>query len=172
MVTERVEPIPGHPGYFAGSGGTIYSAWKRRGPLAEIGDDLKPLKTTIAPDGRAQVSPQRKTHRVARLVLQAFVGPCPPGMEACHFPDRDPTNNRIENLRWDTAAENYADRVVHGTSNGGERNTFAVLGEDEVRSIRRRFAAGADARELAAEYGVSRSNVYMITGRKTWKDVE
>jgi hypothetical protein len=31
---------------------------------------------------------------VHRLVLAAFVGPCPPGMEACHFPDRDPMNCR------------------------------------------------------------------------------
>ena len=51
---------------------------------------------------------------VHRLVLEAFSGPCPDGMEACHN-DGDPTNNTIENLRWGTRSENRQDAVRHGT---------------------------------------------------------
>src|SRR5690349_5649582 len=40
-----------------------------------------------------------KMFAVHRLVLLTFVGPCPPGQESLHWDD-DPTNNRIENLRW------------------------------------------------------------------------
>ncbi|MGC5027075.1 NUMOD4 motif-containing HNH endonuclease [Tsukamurella sp. DT100] len=47
---------------------------------------------------------------VHRLVLEAFVGPCPEGMEACHFND-SASDNRLENLRWDTHDRNVADRV-------------------------------------------------------------
>ena len=36
---------------------------------------------------------------IPRLVLLAFVGPCPEGMECCHFPDRDVRNNKLNNLR-------------------------------------------------------------------------
>lgn len=50
---------------------------------------------------------------VHRLVLESFVGPCPEGWECCHN-DGDPTNNRLENLRWDTRSNNGHDRVRHG----------------------------------------------------------
>jgi hypothetical protein len=46
---------------------------------------------------------------VHRLVLESFVGSCPEGMEACHDPDPTPSNNRLDNLRWDTHVENLAD---------------------------------------------------------------
>lgn len=49
-----------------------------------------------------------KTRQVHRLVLEAFVGPCPEGMEACHGPG-GPGDNRISNLRWDTQKENRRD---------------------------------------------------------------
>ena len=52
---------------------------------------------------------------VHRLVLEAFVGPCPAGMVCRHFPDRNPANNRLENLQWGTPLENEADKLVHGT---------------------------------------------------------
>ena len=48
------------------------------------------------------------------LVLEAFVGPRPDGMVCCHN-DGDATNNRVENLRWDTYVENNKDLVRHGT---------------------------------------------------------
>lgn len=55
----------------------------------------------------------RRMSRVHRLVLESFVGPCPDGMEVCHY-DGDPANNRIENLRYDTRSANMFDRVRHG----------------------------------------------------------
>lgn len=51
--------------------------------------------------------------RVHRLVLEAFVGPCPEGMEGCHN-DGDKTNNHVSNLRWDTRSANTHDKVRHG----------------------------------------------------------
>lgn len=50
---------------------------------------------------------------VHRLVLSAFVGECPDGMEACHWNDV-PGDNRLENLRWATRRENNLDRVRNG----------------------------------------------------------
>lgn len=50
---------------------------------------------------------------VHRLVLMAFVGPPPEGMEGCHFDDV-PTNNTLSNLRWDTKGNNQLDRVRNG----------------------------------------------------------
>lgn len=56
--------------------------------------------------------PQSK--KVHRLVLEAFVGPCPDGMEACHH-DGDRANAELVNLRWDTPSANAFDRIRHGT---------------------------------------------------------
>jgi hypothetical protein len=62
-------------------------------------------------------SGRSKFPAVHRLVLEAFVGPCPEGKEARHFPDRDPRNNRLDNLSWATRTTNQRDRDFHGTSN-------------------------------------------------------
>lgn len=54
---------------------------------------------------------QRYVHR---LVMQSFVGECPSGMEVCHN-NGDPTDNRVDNLRYDTHSSNVSDRRAHGT---------------------------------------------------------
>jgi len=58
-----------------------------------------------------------KSLYVHRLVLEAFVGPCPAGMEACHWNDI-PDDNSLPNLRWATKSENRFDCV----RNGGDHN--------------------------------------------------
>lgn len=67
--------------------------------------------------GRLRVSLFRDSKRtfasVHRLVVEAFVGPPPDGMECCHN-DGDKTNNRVENLRWDTRSANMQDQLRHG----------------------------------------------------------
>ncbi len=50
---------------------------------------------------------------IHRIVLEAFKGPCPEGMEACHN-DGIPHHNRPENLRWDTHYNNMQDAKKHG----------------------------------------------------------
>jgi hypothetical protein len=62
---------------------------------------------TLSVDG------DRKQCRVAPLVLEAFVGPRPPGMDCCHD-DGDSTNDALSNLRWDTKRANQADTLRHG----------------------------------------------------------
>lgn len=52
--------------------------------------------------------------QVHRLVLEAFVGRCPDGMECCHN-NGIADDNRLENLRWDTPSANQYDSVRHGT---------------------------------------------------------
>lgn len=64
--------------------------------------------------GYRRVKIGTKTHKVHRLVLQAFVGPCPDGQQVRHL-DGDKENNNLRNLRYGTGAENTADKVRHGT---------------------------------------------------------
>jgi len=55
---------------------------------------------------------------VHRLVLTAFVGPCPKGTECRHL-DGDKLNNNLDNLYWGTSKENGADMIKHGRSTKG-----------------------------------------------------
>jgi hypothetical protein len=55
----------------------------------------------------------RKLVYLHRVVLEAFVGPCPRAHVACHFPDKRRRVNAADNLRWDTKAENALDRTAH-----------------------------------------------------------
>ncbi len=58
---------------------------------------------------------RRKYALIHRLVLEAFVGPCPEGMECCHG-DGDRANASLTNLRWDTRSANTIDAVTHQTN--------------------------------------------------------
>lgn len=116
-MDERWLPIPGYEGsYEVSDQGRVRSLdrvdrtghrWQGRmirlHPVSERGY----LKATLYRDGKGS---QRLVHR---LVLEAFVGPCPEGMEACHG-DGDTTNNELSNLRWGTSSENNYDIVRHG----------------------------------------------------------
>lgn len=65
---------------------------------------------------KAALSRSGETNRVYvhRLVMAAFVGPCPADMEVRHC-NGDPANNHVSNLRYGERSENVLDMVEHGT---------------------------------------------------------
>lgn len=60
------------------------------------------------------------TAQVHTLVLTAFVGPRPTGMQGCHGPTGQ-GDNHLGNLRWDTPSENNYDLVRHGTHHNARK---------------------------------------------------
>jgi hypothetical protein len=100
--------------------------------------------------------------------MEAFVGPCPEGMVCCHN-DGDPSNNRLENLRFDTHKANCDDKLRHGTLCRGEEARHARLKELEVLEIRRLRASGYPATLLAEKFGVSVRNVRTIVQGQSWR---
>src|SRR6185312_7030300 len=86
-----------------------------------------------------------------RLVLEAFVGPCPDGMECCHN-DGNPANNRVENLRWDTTSANQLDREAHGTSNRGEQQGRSKLKDDYIPIIKKLYEVGVLQSQIAEAF--------------------
>ena len=102
-----------------------------------------------------------------KAVLEAFIGPRPKGMEACHN-NGDPFDNKVANLRWDTTRNNQLDRIKHGTSNRGERCAAVKLTETQVRAIR---ADTRLQREIAAEYGVRANTISRIKCGRRWAHI-
>lgn len=79
----------------------------------------KPLCAFVTGKGYPAVKLSRQggtptTQYVHVLVTAAFIGPRPQGLETCHN-NGDPTDNAVENLRYDTRAANARDSVRHGT---------------------------------------------------------
>lgn len=108
---------------------------------------------------------------VHHLVLEAFVGPMPEGLEACHG-DGNRANNRLSNLRWGTRASNAADRIEHGTAAIGIAHPMAKLTEQDVLALRRRHAEGASATTLANEFNVSRMTAFRAATGRSWSHLK
>jgi len=108
---------------------------------------------------------KEKSYLVHQIVLEAFVGPCPPGMEALHGP-AGKLDASLANLHYGTRSENVRDRVRDGQDNRGERCGQAKLTWAKVAEIRRRAAEGEQLRPLGAEFGVS---FHVIVARKSWR---
>lgn len=101
---------------------------------------------------------------VHRLVLMAFVGPCPDGMEACHN-NGIAWDNRIENLRWDTHYNNNQDRKAHGNYKKGEKHHMAKYTPEQVMAIKTKAVS---KREAMQQFGISNSQHHRIMVGKAW----
>lgn len=169
----KYRDVPNFPGYRVGDDGSVWTCRIRGGGRVGVGEKwfkMRPVRR--GRDKRLSIS-LRPSHRqiyLSRLVLLAFVGPCPENMEACHN-DGNMDNNAIQNLRWDTKVNNNADKLIHGTHNKGSRHGMAKLTEESVRSIRENHAQGASKYSLAKQHGVSFATITFIVRRVTWLHV-
>lgn len=111
----------------------------------------------------------------------AFVGEQPKGKEARHL-NGNPSDNRIDNLKWDSSTANNRDKIKHGTITRGIMVNTAKLTDNQVREIRqimqKPIEPGRLRRKrgtmlnLASKYGVSRGVFYNILARTTWRHVK
>jgi hypothetical protein len=76
-----------------------------------------------------------------------------------------------QHLRWATQAENMADKVTHGTAQRGEKHGGAKLTWDEVREIRSLLNAGHYGKDVARQFGVSKSTISFIRRGQTWANM-
>ena len=131
-MAEIWKDIPGFPGYKASDKGRVASYKKRTGTEWAVGpkweiveEQQRLLKPSTTPRGYEGVNLRAdgKTHfmKVSYLVLLAFVGSRPDGMQVCHN-DGNKKNDGLDNLRYDTAIGNVNDKCK--------------LGEEEITSIR------------------------------------
>lgn len=174
---EEWRGIEGWPGYEVSDQGRVRS-WKRpaAGRVWEPDYDSPPriLKFDIRNGYPSVVLCDRELGRkwesIHRLVLYAFVGPCPIGWHGAHG-DGTTTNNRLSNLRWASPSENNADKIQHGTHQCGERIGSAKLTVAQVAEITRRRRSGERIRNVAESFGVCRNTITNITQGHSWKEV-
>lgn len=104
------------------------------------------------------------TKAVHSLVCAAFHGARPETMQAAHN-NGVSTDNRPENLRWDTVKANHADRGRHGTLLRGSTNGSAKLSEADAMAIK---SSADDKHALAARFGVSEALIRAIRKGRRW----
>ncbi len=162
-------PIDGYPAYRVSRDGEVESCWSRtvHKRLTSTCLPLKPVHRGRYLTVNLSDGVKKKRRYIHRLVLAAFVGPCPEGM-VCRHLDGNPSNNRVENLAWGTYTENEQDKHRHGTWLMGEKIN-AKLTEGEVLEIRRLRDEGVSFAELAERFGVSCQNVANIVHRRSWR---
>lgn len=121
--SEQWRPVPGHPAHEVSDRGGVRTVdrWIDRADGARRFYRGRVLRAHPHPiTGHMLIKLKlggETTHaRVHVLVMRAFVGPCPDGMEVCHN-NGVADDNRLENLRYATARENRRDSVLHGTHN-------------------------------------------------------
>lgn len=158
-------PVPGYPGYEVSRRGGVRSyltnRWNGRSETPRV------LACCLRKTGYSYVTLWKGKIRgesfgIHRLVLTAFIGPCPPGEECAHL-NGIRTDNRLENLAWMTRAENIGHKIEHGT-NGTKLNL------KQVRAIRAAIDAGALSNHLARAFKVNETTITDIKAHRSWRE--
>ncbi len=170
----RYGECPGRPGYRVGTDGTAWSC-HRKPRKSSIRDGIwwRLSPATLKKTGRRVITIHGKNVYVHKLVLEAFVGPCPPGMQCCHG-DGNPANNTLTNLRWGTPKSNQADRDRHGRTTRGEHHWAATITEPIVRAVKEAAVHNTGwgrYNRLAVQFGISKRQVKHILVGDAWKHV-
>lgn len=112
-----------------------------------------------------------KKHSIHRLVLEAFIGPCPEGMECCHRDD-NPSNNRLDNLYWGTRKDNMEDKI----KNGRTKRVHIItknhkLKSDEVWLIKKLIHNKIEQNTIAKMFKVSPQTICDIKHGRRWSHI-
>jgi len=182
MPAEEFRDIPGFPGYRVSNLGNVESCHTRRrvagvkGTIAAMTSNWHRMTTTGHGDhGHVLMTLRKdaKAHYVGLhvLVLIAFVGPRPPGMECRHL-NGNAGDNRLDNLKWGTRSENRKDAIAHGTMpqmGKGEKHASAKLKNSQVLEIKKMLKEGkSTGRAIAKMFGVSEITISDIKRGRRW----
>lgn len=174
--------IPGYEGeYQASTYGRIRSLDRYipnypRGTRFQKGVILKQRPSEKARKRLTVDLPKMKRVLVHKLILMTFVGPRPNGLEICHK-DGDESNNRLNNLRYDTKANNQIDIYRYGKKPSGGKLT-----PRQVLEIRKLFKEDKlQQKVIAKQFSICQQTVSDIVTGKTfywlddedkWRDVQ
>lgn len=88
----------------------------------DVGSEHAAIRYTPLPqpkgDGRCYVNLSGTTRQIGNWMLRAFVRAPVDGESVDHFPDRNPQNNNLANLRWATREEQAKNRSTYKQRSG------------------------------------------------------
>lgn len=179
-MTYRIKTINEFPNYKIDTNGDVWTCVRRKGlgkgngtvwSISDAPIKMKPVNIKGYMYIGLRANGKSVLKRINRLVLETFRGECPWGMQGCHN-NGIKHDNKLENLRWDTAANNHHDRISHGTIsvNAGIKNPNAKLNTFQVARIRlmKEITPSLSAYKIAKLLGVSRGCIYGVL-HSNWK---
>ena len=158
--------IKDFPLYQVSNYGRIRSFWTGEwvilnGSLANNGyvqQTLKHIKSTVK--------------HVHRLVLEAFVGLRPDGLQ-CNHKDGNKTNNVLSNLEWVTQSEN----AIHSYANGlqskvmGEQHSQAKWKDGEIWLLKKMLFFNTNKHVISKTFKMSIRNINKIAHGDRWSHI-
>jgi hypothetical protein len=164
----RWETIPSFESYEINDRGDV-----RRRVKAKTRQALIPMHPTKL-NGYLRVGLRSNNKYYSRfvhtLVMLAFVGPKPDGMQVCHN-DNNPFNNNLSNLRYDTPKGNSKDKRANGTFPSGEANGNAALSRKDVlyiRNVYKRYSRTHGSGPLSKQFGVTQECILNAATGRAW----
>lgn len=172
MLPNNAKEITGFPNYYATPDGDIWS-----GPKKSFTGYRKLKPHALNKQGHVSVqlfkNGPRIWRQIHRLILETFVGPCPEGMECCHHNDIS-SDNRLENLRWDTHSNNMKDSFRNGKQNNkGENNSVAKLNTWQVRIIKQllKYPKEFSQKRIGEMFAVTKHAICDIKNKRAWSHI-
>lgn len=166
MIAEAWKTVPSVPNVEASTEGRVRNAGRVLVPFLKNG--YLHVELRIVGYGRRLFS-------VHRLVCEAFNGRPPPGAHCRHLND-DQSDNRPENLRWGTPAQNAADYRANRAQQNyllrkaalqnnlklAANGSLARREPGEVMAIWEQREKGASLRFLSDNFGIERADLKAI----------
>lgn len=176
METFEIKPIPGYPGYMAGSDGFIYSVWKTgKGPDKLFLDEPKKLSPGLDSNKKYLLvnvkdsNGYRGTKTVHYLVCITFHGPKPGTKYTVSHQNGNNKDNSPKNLKWETYRENHLKKKEHGTDDCGYRNSRSKITKQDLEKIRARLLAGETHQSISEDFNVARGTISKISNGSRYK---
>ena len=171
-MTVEWRPVPGFKFLEASSEGKLRT-WRRRGLGAVRAENPRAIPGALSAGGYLVTSlrsdeGQLRQHKMHRLVALAFHGEPPPGLPSVLHGNGARADNRPENLRYGTPAENSRDALEHGTTPRGVGIHTAVLTDEKAAHAAQLMKRGVSRRHVAKELGCSHGTLVFLAKGKTW----
>jgi len=114
-----------------------------------------------------------KTYKkyVHRMVAEVYI-PNPDNKPEVNHTYGDKSDNRVENLEWNTRLENMQHAYKNGLiNNTGELHGHSQLTEADILEIYKLKDSGLKQREIAKRFSISENQVSLIVRGKSWSDL-
>lgn len=164
------KPIPSLEHFEASTNGMVRTKLNKNG--TGFSKDYRYIKISTIKNGYNVFGTFRnkihKTYFVHHLIAETFLGPRPDELYVCHK-DGNKNNNGVNNLYYGSNSDNQKDRVLHGTSNRGERCGSAKITNKQALMIIGALNSGKRIIDVSKELDMPYRIVMSIKHGRSWR---